>query len=103
MEFVWDKGSLVRANGMIILGKVRFALDMDTQHSQKGDSDFLWLKVMKSFPPTGYASTGPLLGTHAFFLRPLMSLSLSKDCSLCSGRITFHAAILTFVCSFSLL
>ena len=41
----WDKGTLVCANGVITLGKVRFAPDMDTLHSQKGDSDLLWSEV----------------------------------------------------------
>ena len=88
---------------MIILGKVRFAPDMDTQHSQKGDSDSLWLEVVKSFPPISCACVGLLLGTCVLLLSPLMSLSLSKDCPPCSGRVTFHAAILTSACLFSLL
>ena len=84
-------------------GRVRFALDMDTQHLQKGDSDPLWLEVMKSFPPIGCACAKPLLGTRALLSMLLMSLSLSKDCSPSSGRVTFHAAMLTSACSLSLL
>ena len=103
MNIGQEKGSLVCANGVIILGKMRFAPNMNTQHSQKGDSDSLWSLVMKSFPPIGCAWAGPLLGTHAFFSRPLLSLSLSRDCFLRSGKVTFHAAILTSVCTFSLL
>ena len=99
----WDKGSLVYANGMIILGKVRFAPDMHTQHSQKGDNDSLWSEVVKSFPPIGYACARLLLGTCALLSSPLMSLSLSKDCPPCSGKVTFHSTILTLTWSFSLL
>ena len=103
MNVGWDKGSLVHTNGVIILGKVRFAPDMDTQHSQKGDSDSLWSEVVKSFPPIGRACARSLWGTHALLSSPLMSLSLSKDYPPCSGRVTFHVAILTSACSFSLL
>ena len=84
-------------------GRVRFAPDMDTQHSEKGDSDPLWSNVMKSFPFIGYACARQLLGTRASLSMPLMSLSLSKDCSPRSGKVTFHAAILTLACLLSLL
>ena len=76
---------------------------MDTQHSQKGDSDPLWLEAMKSLIFFGCACAGPLLRTYASLLMTLMSLSLSKDCSLCSGRVTLYAATLTLTCLISLL
>ena len=83
-------------------GRVKFAPDMDTQYSQKGDSDSLWSEVMKSFPSISCTCAGPLLGTCALLSIPMMSLSLSKNCFPRSGRITFHAAILTSTCSLSL-
>ena len=83
-------------------GRVKFAPDMDTQYSQKGDSDSLWSEVMKSFPSISCTCAGPLLGTCALLSIPMMSLSLSKNCFPRSGRITFHTAILTSTCSLSL-
>ena len=82
-------------------GRVRFAPNIDTQHSQKGDSDPLWSKVIKSFPFIGYACAGPLLGIRASLSMHLMSLFLSKDCSPHSGRVTFHIATLTLACLLS--
>ena len=83
-------------------GRVRFALDMDTQYSQKGDSNPLWSEVMK-YPFISWACAGPLLRTCASLLVPLMSLSLSKDCSHVVARSPFvplpwlwHAHSLSF-------
>ena len=84
-------------------GRVRFAPDMDTQHSQKRDSDPLWPEAMKSLTFVGCACAGPLIRTRASFLMPSMSLSLSKDCSPRSGKVTFHAFTLTSACLLSLL
>jgi len=84
-------------------GRVRFSSDTDIQHSQKGDNDSLWSEAMKYTPFIGWACVGPLLRTRASLLMPLMSLSLSKDCSPRSGKFTLYANTRTLVCSFSLL
>ena len=83
--------------------RVRFAPDMDIQHLQKRDSDPLWLEVMKSLLFIGCACARPLSRTRASLLMPLMSLSLSKNCSPRSGRVTLYATTLTSAFSLSLL
>ena len=103
MNIGQEKGSLVHDNGVTIFGRVRFALDVDTQHSQKEDSDPLWSEVMKSFPHFGCACARPLLRIRVLLSMLLMSLFLSKDCSPCSSRVTFHTAILTLACLLFLL
>ena len=98
----WSKGFLVHTNGMTIMGKSEICSWHGHPALIKGDGDPLWSEAMK-YPFIGWAYAGPLSRTHASLLVPLVSFSLSKDCSPRSGKVTLCATTLTLVCSLSLL